>query len=1501
MGNKTGKSVPANSVSPGEALVPDVDKWGPQLALAKRNDSQVMLARKAGFIADLRLITKRILSINGTSTWVLDPAAENMKRWDIWCAVLLVFTAYMTPVEVAFMETEIDTGVGRGLFVWNRIIDVSFLLDIFKSFHMKYRDDGGRLVSDLGRIRANYRQGWFILDLVSILPFDTLGIALDSPAFSELKAVRIVRLLRLLKLLRLARGLQVIQRWQNEVSVDFGLLRLTKLFVVVVTMAHWAACVLRMVPGLDGSNGSNWMRNKVNNDGRTVEDSSVSVQYMTALYWSSMTLTTVGYGDVGLMTDAERVVATCLMFVGCGVYAYVTGNIYTIMASFGELNANFEKKLDMLNKFMEETCLPRVDRINLRAFFRYSKHLDQYDRYKDLLSSMSPQLKAATTVVVYGTVVQKFLNNLMPGLAPKLETARPGVIVELNTRGLYEVRMTDAVDAGGEPVVEQATRSCLVLQSDFEYMRQGDVAKDMGRLVAGDEVVLLSPYHTCTVLQINPDSTLMVAFENGGPRNCRVPQFHLRRDANLSGVLQVGQMVEAQSVIPVDEFAHFTSGIAAALQPRAFSPREVIVQQFTIAEGMFLVHKGVVVSNGNLFTKGEFFCREGIVFSGTVYREYRSITFCTIDLVSKKAIEEMLATQQFPAINFWLRRLKGKLAVRTVANMANDFMRHAAGGAWSSSSHAMLQIFPELEEIKERLLQEQRAARETTAVGLGSLAGQKARTGDEHGPSPLERCGSLAGDLWRSAESMAQRSQGAPKTFKQDLAILTTKLEHENRGKQGWLLNPLDPSMKRWDIWCTLLLVYTAYMTPVEVTFIGTEMQTAMGFGLFAWNRVIDFSFLLDIFKSFRTKFVDDNGRLVSDPAKIKHKYVRGWLGIDAVSILPFDSIGMALDTPQYTDLRIVRTVRVVRLLRLLKLLRLARGFRLIRRWQNEVSVDFALLRLGKLFLTMITMAHWAACILRIIPELEHTEAGHTNWMRAQLNNDGRTVEDSGVSVQYMTALYWSSMTLTTVGYGDISLETDAERIFATCLMFVGGGVFAYVIGSICTIMTSFGELDSNFEKKLDMLNKFMAESNLAHPQRVKLRTYFRYSKHLEEYDRHAELLALMSPQLRARTTVALYGAATQQLLDSLMPKQPAVDPRRARAGTILDINANGTFVVEFEPDSSIEQQPARLGLQLEPERLELESEVTLHRLSLKSASSSSSAASSSAASSHSSSACSSSSSSSSSSSTTSSPPRPPLPPPSPPPSSSSSSSSSTTSTSSSSTAAAAAAAATPPPSALDGAEKRSGHNGGEAPVFAVGMQVMVASAYYRCTVLCTNHDGTLCVEFHDGARNHRVPQAHLREPCCRQGVRPGQVVEAKSEIPVDEFAHFTAGIAAAIQPRAFTPREVIVAKDTIAEGMFLVHKGIVASSGLLFTKGEFFCREGIVFSGTVYRQYLSVTYVTVDLVSKKAIEEMLASKQFPAVGYWLRRLRVRLACSHGKAFRRAAQLTPYGTARTDD
>lgn len=55
------------------------------------------------------------------------------------------------------------------------IVDVIFFIDIVLNFHTTFVGPGGEVVSDPKIIRMNYLRSWFIIDLLSCLPYDIVN------------------------------------------------------------------------------------------------------------------------------------------------------------------------------------------------------------------------------------------------------------------------------------------------------------------------------------------------------------------------------------------------------------------------------------------------------------------------------------------------------------------------------------------------------------------------------------------------------------------------------------------------------------------------------------------------------------------------------------------------------------------------------------------------------------------------------------------------------------------------------------------------------------------------------------------------------------------------------------------------------------------------------------------------------------------------------------------------------------------------------------------------------------------------------------------------------------------------------------------------------------------------------------------------------------------------------------------------------------------------------
>lgn len=136
-----------------------------------------------------------------------------------------------------------------------------------------------------------------IIDLLSILP----SITFLTSAF---KILRITRLARMLKMLRVVR----FTRYSQSVAILARVMRRSKSSLLVV---GGLATVYILVSALVVFN---------------VEPRSFST-YFDAIYWSTVSLTTVGYGDLYPVTTTGRIIAMLSSFFGIAIVALPAGII----------------------------------------------------------------------------------------------------------------------------------------------------------------------------------------------------------------------------------------------------------------------------------------------------------------------------------------------------------------------------------------------------------------------------------------------------------------------------------------------------------------------------------------------------------------------------------------------------------------------------------------------------------------------------------------------------------------------------------------------------------------------------------------------------------------------------------------------------------------------------------------------------------------------------------------------------------------------------------------------------------------------------------------------------------------------------------------------------------------------------------------------------------------------------------------------------------------------
>jgi len=233
------------------------------------------------------------------STWTVAPDKSHwVQNWDAALCAALVYTAVVTPAEVAFIQKAHRVNDYVWFFLINMCFTFIFILDVGLQFFLHYqlpKDKGNTWVRNHRRIVRHYLFGYFGIDFLSSFPYG-LFEQFGGNIFGDLAAARLLRLLRLAKLLRILRTSRLITRYRADLAVSYGIIHLTSFIVATVLFSHWLACIWGFTANTSSKGISNsWMG--------AFEEKKWNIrnpkhQYVISLYFAIMTLTTVGYGDV---------------------------------------------------------------------------------------------------------------------------------------------------------------------------------------------------------------------------------------------------------------------------------------------------------------------------------------------------------------------------------------------------------------------------------------------------------------------------------------------------------------------------------------------------------------------------------------------------------------------------------------------------------------------------------------------------------------------------------------------------------------------------------------------------------------------------------------------------------------------------------------------------------------------------------------------------------------------------------------------------------------------------------------------------------------------------------------------------------------------------------------------------------------------------------------------------------------------------------------------------
>jgi hypothetical protein len=129
-------------------------------------------------------------------------------------------------------------------------------------------------------------------------------------------------------------------------------------------------------------------------------------------------------------------------------------------------------------------------------------------------------------------------------------------------------------------------------------------------------------------------------------------------------------------------------------------------------------------------------------------------------------------------------------------------------------------------------------------------------------------------------------------------------------------------------------------------------------------------------------------------------------------------------------------------------------------------------------------------------------------------------LDDESPFYQYTVALYFAVMTITTVGYGDVTPTNRNEYLLVTVIMIAGGFLWAYVIGGICNVVSNMDVDKRQFQQDFDRVNNMLMDLGLPQQFCLYVRRYMFKAEDMLRRNTYNDLIGMLTPEQQKEIAV---------------------------------------------------------------------------------------------------------------------------------------------------------------------------------------------------------------------------------------------------------------------------------------------------------------------------------------------------------------------------------------------
>ncbi|XP_035783080.1 uncharacterized protein LOC118461631 isoform X7 [Anopheles albimanus] len=310
---------------------------------------------------------------------VVNPDENFYFYWLMLVTISILYNLWTLIVRQSFPE--LQSNANRFWISCDCLTDIVFIFDVAVQLRTGYLEQG-LMVYDSKKLAGHYlRSRAFLLDLAALIPLDILQLRLGSQPM--LRFPRFFKVYRAVKYYYIVESRTV---WPN-------LWRVVNLIHILLILAHWFGCFYFLLSEAEGFQGD-WVYPY-----RPGDYATLTRKYLGSLYWSTLTLTTIGdlptpetNAEPSQSADGPRslprrglksrllqfnssrgyVFTIVSYLIGVFIFATIVGQVGNVITNRNANRLEFERLLDGAKTYMRHHKVPGGMKRRVLRWYDYS-------------------------------------------------------------------------------------------------------------------------------------------------------------------------------------------------------------------------------------------------------------------------------------------------------------------------------------------------------------------------------------------------------------------------------------------------------------------------------------------------------------------------------------------------------------------------------------------------------------------------------------------------------------------------------------------------------------------------------------------------------------------------------------------------------------------------------------------------------------------------------------------------------------------------------------------------------------------------------------------------------------------------------------------------------------------------------------------------------------------------------------------------------------------------